>query len=727
MKNFLLTFLSTAIAIISFAQNGELPPVTFPANTTICDNTTWKLVFQDDFNGNKLGSPWLTWNTYLGSIEDDNWSGARCSPADLAIIRDKNVVVSNGTVKLKMRKESDSWICDTCYPYQLYQRSYTKGLIHIPFSKGFNSGSFEARVKFPTFKFAHCAFWLWHGKAFDPTDTNSRGVNEIDIAEGYGHRKDYLRCFGPKNFSNVTNSTHAWEMGITPASNPYNMTHKEASTRYPGQEWYNCVRGNNLKIDEFHTYIGEWDTTLINFYLDGILINQIYKYYRPETIYQGNYVFNIKIPSFCNVNGLYRVNNAFPYNNNSFSSLIFGTGIDTTSVKHQYGFLGEMEVDYVKVWQRQIENGWTPLCEPAPYVASILGPKTVCSTATFNAVPPAPSGWWPSPSSITSFVNNISILSSNNTTANVQKIGGPTAAGPGYLFYLSTSTVCPTGAKLVGKEIMVGKPVNVQTVAVETHKNTIFGDFIKYYLGAGVGLTNDYNTYEWDVDFGTTVSQHYHSFGQYVSTPFVPYDPQLTSSILWTLKASNECGTVIKTGQMTFNKLRKTPTSESDTDALNIYAIADIPDFDIFQRDVENIVSQKFVEETDDSVRIHSMISKTYLDELAPYLLYDSSDIDILNNSRPSDPNLDVNSSTLFYPNPANNFLNFTLAESYVSNEIVTLKIYDLIGKLHLEKQILYTTGNILSIDISSLPFGIYTLQVNQNQKVEHFKISKKE
>jgi len=63
MKQQLFLLLCSALLYIpAGAQNGWLPPVTFPSNTGMCDDASWKLVLYDDFNGNALDTN--TWIRY---------------------------------------------------------------------------------------------------------------------------------------------------------------------------------------------------------------------------------------------------------------------------------------------------------------------------------------------------------------------------------------------------------------------------------------------------------------------------------------------------------------------------------------------------------------------------------------------------------------------------------------------------------------------------------------
>jgi hypothetical protein len=112
------------------AQNGWIPPVSIPANTQLCDNTPYKLVLTDDFNGTTLKPHWITYNSWAGMRRIDHitsnndtvyifgdhedWADARGSADGSSINLTENIEVSNGTVKLKTYHDTHTWQCATC-------------------------------------------------------------------------------------------------------------------------------------------------------------------------------------------------------------------------------------------------------------------------------------------------------------------------------------------------------------------------------------------------------------------------------------------------------------------------------------------------------------------------------------------------------------------------------------------------------------------------------------
>jgi beta-glucanase (GH16 family) len=340
------------ISNIAFAQKGQLPQVYFPKGATVCDTTPWQLVFEDQFDGKSLKAPWITfksWKSMPGG-DHENWGEGRWgTQGEVSYVKDENVVVSDGTVKLLVIKERASWKCDTCQAVKT--ADYTTGYLRLPYTRSFNAGKFEAAIKMPDFMHAHATFWTWWGQGLMPGTDGSQGVNEIDIAEAYGKRGPGL--FG--DFPYVNHSLHAWEPGDNKTTNPYDVKHVELRGRYPRQTWKDWTTGRFFKINEWHTYTCEWDTAVVRFFVDGRLVSENWKYlqYKPyRRIFWPFTKYYLPVPSGCNPpEGLWSVLQGFPYNNQSESALNFTPGVDAPHPS-QSGFLGQMEIDYVRIWQR---------------------------------------------------------------------------------------------------------------------------------------------------------------------------------------------------------------------------------------------------------------------------------------------------------------------------------------------------------------------------------------
>ncbi|PSK89295.1 glycoside hydrolase family 16 protein [Taibaiella chishuiensis] len=368
MRRSLLLLACSGMMSALHAQSGWLPPQQFPAGTNLCDTASWQLVFTDDFDGDQIDrSKWITFGSYPGMAGGDHehWNGARTWYDNPYILRDKNVVVSEGTCKLVIRRETGNWSCTDCPNPVAFKKQVSAAQIatyrNLPdgTDNAYNNGRFEARLRFPVFKGAWCALWTWHGL----------GVNEIDIAEAWGGG------LSGGNQRRNTFSTHAWgpdPSANPPLPNPYNLPYDAAwSNKFPGQGWWrNLPGGNAHRQDDWHTYTCEWDDNELRFYLDGNLAGRRWKYIRDQGYVYNGHNYKLTVGAECQPQpgANYYISYGYPYNTKSASQLILlarvneqaglnredrQAGLD--SVLHP-GVLGQMEVDYVKIWQRHPEQ-----------------------------------------------------------------------------------------------------------------------------------------------------------------------------------------------------------------------------------------------------------------------------------------------------------------------------------------------------------------------------------
>src|SRR5690606_958127 len=120
--------------------------------------------------------------------------------------------------------------------------------------------------------------------------------------------------------------------------------------------------------------------------------------------------------SYCSPNGTYKVMPGFPYNNTSESNLRFTIGVDDEE-GHNSGFLGQMEIDYVKAWQREniMDGDWEDICDiPDPIIS---GPSTMCGYAVYSVSSNFSGGTWSSNN------GSVAIGTPNSTSTNVFQNG----------------------------------------------------------------------------------------------------------------------------------------------------------------------------------------------------------------------------------------------------------------------------------------------------------------
>jgi len=299
---FILTFLATNIFSQAKKVKTELQqPIT-------CEKSEYKLVFEDDFNGNHLDTTkWYTYYPYGPENKKD--SCAFCRTHVLAnIYKDENCILEDGILKLKSDREKGEWFGKTY--------DFTSALVHS--KQIFNTyGKYEIRCKLPAGKQQWPAFWIFGWST------------EIDIFE--------FICKGPQK---IELSVHNWMS--------HDCKNKNAKKGLP------CYSSQSKVVDfgidfskEFHTFSVEYEETMIKFYIDDIMIRYVPKYYdlkgRPINT--------------CNIErGKYLVDPSFP-NYGEPVSVIANQGICYKHKEKNPIYPNYMEVDYIRVYQKAIQNG----------------------------------------------------------------------------------------------------------------------------------------------------------------------------------------------------------------------------------------------------------------------------------------------------------------------------------------------------------------------------------
>lgn len=185
---------------------GEAPKITGPAG--------YSLVWNDEFEGNALGSSW----TY--EIQNAGWVNNELQK----YVNDGAVTtVSKGTLKINLMKSGSD---------------INSARIYAKKSTGWKYGYVEARIKLPAGKGTWPAFWMM------PVNFKSWPADgEIDIMEEVGHDPNVIHS--TIHCTKYNNGGTAKETG-----------YKSVSTSQSA----------------FHTYAMEWTATAMTFYVDGTTI-----------------------------------------------------------------------------------------------------------------------------------------------------------------------------------------------------------------------------------------------------------------------------------------------------------------------------------------------------------------------------------------------------------------------------------------------------------------------
>jgi len=276
----------------------ESETVVFTSDYNQCDDNPWKLVFEDNFEGNSLD---LTkWNIITGIPRDPLFQKQK------AWHKPDNIVVENGILRIVSKKENEynkpvftSWDPLTV-KYENFE--YTTGEIWT--KNTFPFGKIEARIKVPKGKGFWPAFWMFSQNPI---------YNEIDIFE-----------FWENNTSDL------------------NMTvHYDYDKNGDPSMCLSDYSGIDYSLD-FHTYTLVWEKNEIKWYVDGSLKRRDYRYLNVlgQTI-------------GCDIiSGSYEINKIYPIDP---MSIILNTAIETGSnaPNATTPFPNNMEVDWIRYYQRK--------------------------------------------------------------------------------------------------------------------------------------------------------------------------------------------------------------------------------------------------------------------------------------------------------------------------------------------------------------------------------------
>ena len=221
ISSVLLMLLSLIGPVDAYGQKKkikDLPTVSDPGGN--CDNNTYKLVFQDEFEGNELDR--TKWITHFPFSDDgsENCESCRYLGSNNSVFMDDQVSVTDGMLKLAVEQKETTWYSKTT--------QHRGSAIRSIGSAEFTYGKYEIHCRIPNGRGLWPAFWMFGGET------------EIDVFEICGERPKWLK-----------GSLHQW-----------------GDTRYSNTGKY---KGVDHSAD-FHTYAVEWDRDEIRWYLDGEVI-----------------------------------------------------------------------------------------------------------------------------------------------------------------------------------------------------------------------------------------------------------------------------------------------------------------------------------------------------------------------------------------------------------------------------------------------------------------------
>lgn len=305
------------ICLISDYLISQNPPTVFFAGGNICETTPFKLVFFDEFNGSEINTgKWTQYYPY-GPNGSDQCSFCRThshpNNQEGQIYRDENVRVSDGILYLDVRQEAGTWF--------EFSKNYTSGMIQS--IQSFNTYTkYEVRCKITSGTGYWPAFWAFGGNT------------EIDVFEFYEESDRY------------ESSVHYWDNDE--------------------EQFHQFVEPGLDMSQSFHTYAVEYDKFFVNFYLDGVKKVTMPRYFNLD----GSPVTSCNVPA-----GMYIQHPEFPKYGNPLNVIanvaLFNEPADQLSIIPK-----SMEIDYIRVYQRNPQSGLSDLCNSL----KINGSSSLCFT-----------------------------------------------------------------------------------------------------------------------------------------------------------------------------------------------------------------------------------------------------------------------------------------------------------------------------------------------------------
>ena len=266
----------------------------FFAGGSRCESGEWKIIFQDDFNGDKLDvDKWYSYFPYGPNNSDDcQFCRTHDTSWSRQIFKDDNVIVKDGFAHLLSREETSSW--------QGVSSSYSSAVLY---SKEVfkNYAKFEIRCKIPHGQYVLPAFWVFGWST------------EIDAFE-----------LTNEGLSDIMMTVHRWSDGVSNGSSGF-------------LKYFNFW-------DDFHVYSIIYEKNFVRFYIDGIERHKMSRYLKNNNreitrcrIKKGEYIINSIFPVYGNPVQLIASSNVASYRN-------------PESKNGQ--IIGDFIIDYIRVYQR---------------------------------------------------------------------------------------------------------------------------------------------------------------------------------------------------------------------------------------------------------------------------------------------------------------------------------------------------------------------------------------
>ena len=209
------------------------------------DESSWQLVWSDEFNGDKLDlSKWSYWeNDYPsknGNFVDENGNlvDQYGFKAKQYYLRD-NVKVKDGNLVIEVKKENNKTVKIDGVDRKIL---YSSGAVHTKDKYDVKYGKIEMRAAMPKGIGVWPAFWTWPSDYAIRKIGDPAALEEIDIVEISGD-----------NLREVTGTIHALK----------------ADSQYASFVGKDLTIKKNEDLSNFNTYAVEWNEKEIKWFFNG--------------------------------------------------------------------------------------------------------------------------------------------------------------------------------------------------------------------------------------------------------------------------------------------------------------------------------------------------------------------------------------------------------------------------------------------------------------------------
>lgn len=247
----------------------------YNTGTIFNNNVNYDLVFQDEFTGSisDMQKRWMAKLYNRGALQNSSDGDPPEIISYAYNLDDPNqttMEVSNGTLKLWVREITPTPF--DCYDYAaIPPDGYPNNRIFqyvgadLWSIRNYKHGYFEARIKLPVVDVVWPAFWLYSGET------------EIDVFEFNNNSRYENGCTTLKEYdadasNRMLMSYHDW--------NYFDYSDHHACRSVVG---FGRSENNFYFPNQWHNYGLYWDEFKVIWFVDGIPVNYVYKYYKEQS------------------------------------------------------------------------------------------------------------------------------------------------------------------------------------------------------------------------------------------------------------------------------------------------------------------------------------------------------------------------------------------------------------------------------------------------------------